>query len=59
MDRPELIGKGHAELLRWLTETWLPKGPPVCFLEGFPGVGKTTVARTLLDATEIPAVLIT
>ena len=54
-----LIGQGHIKLVQWLTETWLPKGPPICFVEGFSGVGKTSVARVLLRLAEIPAVMIT
>ncbi|MCH8296341.1 AAA family ATPase, partial [Candidatus Poribacteria bacterium] len=62
MDSKELdglIGQGHAELIEWLTKTWLPQGPPICVVEGFPGIGKTSVARILMNLVEIPAVMIT
>jgi hypothetical protein len=39
------IGKNRTGNLDWLLNQWLPKGPPVCFLEGFLGVGKTDLAR--------------
>jgi len=57
-----LIGKNHTTQLNWLSDTWMQNGPPVCFLEGFPGTGKTTVARYLLEkvnATGTPTILIT
>ena len=57
-----LIGKNHTNQLDWLSDTWLQSGPPVCFLEGFPGTGKTTIARYLLEkvnATGISTILIT
>jgi len=41
------LGKAQIDLLKWLTGGWLTAGKPVCFLEGFPGIGKTTIAREL------------
>jgi hypothetical protein len=41
------LGKGQTELLAWLTGAWLSDAKAVCFLEGFSGIGKTTVAREL------------
>lgn len=41
------LGKAQIGLLKWLTGDWLTAGKPVCFLEGFPGIGKTTIAREL------------
>jgi AAA+ ATPase superfamily predicted ATPase len=41
------VGKKHTELTEWLLKTWLKAGPPICFIEGFSGVGKSTVARTV------------
>ncbi len=41
------VGKKHTELTKWLLQTWLKEGPPICFIEGFSGVGKSTVARTV------------
>ena len=55
----ELVGRKHIELIEWLTNTWLPQGPPICFVEGFPGVGKTSVARVLMGKVDIPTVIIT
>jgi MoxR-like ATPase len=43
------IGKNRAENLNWLLNTWLTSGPPVCFLEGFPGVGKSDLAQGFLE----------
>ena len=39
------VGKNRAETLDWLLNRWLKEGPPVCFLQGFPGVGKSDLAR--------------
>src|SRR5438034_9661718 len=41
------LGKAQIDLPKWLTSNWLTAGKPVCFLEGFPGIGKTTIAREL------------
>jgi glycosyltransferase involved in cell wall biosynthesis/tetratricopeptide (TPR) repeat protein len=41
------LGTSQIGLLKWLTGDWLTAGKPVCFLEGFPGIGKTTIAREL------------
>ena len=46
------IGKNRAENLEWLSNVWLKDGPPVCFLQGFSGVGKTDLARDLRDLAE-------
>src|SRR5689334_11482196 len=43
------IGKSRAENLDWLLNVWLKGGPPVCFLQGFSGVGKTDLARDFRD----------
>ena len=43
------IGKSRAENLEWLVNVWLKDGPPVCFLQGFSGVGKTDLARDLRE----------
>ena len=47
-----LIGKEHNALLNWLLNTWMTGNSPVCFLEGFPGTGKTTIARALKEKVE-------
>jgi len=62
MSTSKLIGKEHQSHLAWLLTTWMESDSPVCFLEGFPGTGKTTIARELLvSASEIKltAVMIT
>ncbi|HEV2851352.1 MAG TPA: TIR domain-containing protein [Thermoanaerobaculia bacterium] len=46
------IGKNRAENLKWLTDVWLKVGPPVCFLQGFAGVGKTDLARDFRELAE-------
>ncbi|MFZ4656244.1 MAG: AAA family ATPase, partial [Caldilineaceae bacterium] len=45
------VGKSHTELTTWLRQTWLKEGPPVCFVEGFSGVGKTSVARQVMQGS--------
>ena len=46
------VGGNRAENLEWLASVWLTNGPPVCFLQGFSGVGKTDLARDLREAAE-------
>jgi tetratricopeptide (TPR) repeat protein len=48
----QYIGKNRAENLDWLTNVWLKHGPPVCFLQGFSGVGKTDLARDFRELAE-------
>ncbi|MEW6288538.1 MAG: toll/interleukin-1 receptor domain-containing protein [Thermodesulfobacteriota bacterium] len=48
----EYIGKNRTENLKWLTDVWLNVGPPVCFLQGFSGVGKTDLARDFRELAE-------
>ena len=43
------FGKSRSENLDWLADNWLVKGPPVCFLEGFPGLGKSDLALELVE----------
>src|SRR6516165_12599612 len=49
-------GKFHGEqqegILRWLVENWIPHGPPVAILEGFPGCGKSQLAREVANQVE-------
>ncbi|MFE4106677.1 CHAT domain-containing protein [Almyronema epifaneia] len=63
MSQSGLIGKSHNAHLGWFLNTWVSTGnnAPVCFLEGFPGTGKTTIADELLvrmNASRIPAIMI-
>lgn len=37
-------GRLRSELLNFFTADWLPKGPAVAILQGFPGCGKTQLA---------------
>ena len=46
------IGKSRADNLRWLADVWLREGPPVCFLQGFSGLGKTDLAWSFRGAAE-------
>jgi hypothetical protein len=46
------FGRGRSEIRSWLLNVWLKEGPPLCFLDGFPGVGKTDLALELLDLAE-------
>ncbi|MGE4536631.1 MAG: glycosyltransferase [Desulfovibrio sp.] len=41
------LGINQKNLLKLLKEKWLPDGPPVFFLSGFPGTGKTELAEAL------------
>lgn len=57
-----LIGKEHNAHLDWFWNAWMNGNSPVCFLEGFPGTGKTTIARELLErivTSKLTAVMIT
>lgn len=63
MSQSGLIGKSHNTHLGWFLNTWASSSnnAPVCFLEGFPGTGKTTIADELLvrmNAARIPAIMI-
>ena len=42
------FGANRQEMLDWLKNAWLMNGPPICFLEGFPGVGKSVLADEVL-----------
>ena len=48
----EFIGKNHTDLLQWLSQTWLQNGAPICFVEGFPGVGKSSLAIELMKLAD-------
>lgn len=49
-----LHGARHRETLGWLQGTWLDKGPTVCVVQGFPGVGKTRLASDFLADLTTP-----
>lgn len=50
--RKTYVGRNRAENLQWLAVRWLNDGPPVCFLQGFSGVGKTDLARDFRELAE-------
>ncbi|ARI82858.1 tetratricopeptide repeat protein [Microcystis aeruginosa] len=63
MSQSGLIGESHNAHLGWFLNTWISNSnnAPVCFLEGFPGTGKTTIADELLvrmNAARTPAIMI-
>jgi len=41
------FGTARQQLLDWLSSVWLPKGPVACFVDGFPGVGKSDLAAAV------------
>lgn len=43
----KVFGAQRKKLLEWLATSWLDEGPPICFIEGSPGVGKTALAGDL------------
>jgi glycosyltransferase involved in cell wall biosynthesis/tetratricopeptide (TPR) repeat protein len=45
----EYIGQKRKELLGWIKGTWLKSGPPVCFVHGFPGTGKSSIADVVAE----------
>jgi len=46
------VGKNRRQNLDWLADDWLKNGPPVCFLQGFSGVGKSDLARDFRGLAE-------
>jgi len=44
----QLYGKKHQQLLDWLSDDWWQEQAAICWVEGFPGVGKTELHRRLL-----------
>jgi tetratricopeptide (TPR) repeat protein len=52
------VGKNRNELIEWLLQTWLKEGPPVCFVEGFSGMGKTSIARSVIKSSELHTVMV-
>jgi len=44
----QLYGKKHQQLLDWLSGDWWQEQAAICWVEGFPGVGKTELHRRLL-----------
>ena len=45
--------KYQQEIINNLVSEWLPSGPVVSVLQGFPGTGKTTLAMSVLKSTEL------
>ena len=52
------VGKNRTELIDWLLQTWINEGPPVCFVEGFSGVGKTSIARVIMKNSEMRTIMV-
>ena len=48
----KVFGAQRQLLLEWLTKSWLSEGPTICFIEGFPGVGKTALAGDLCEVAQ-------
>ncbi|WP_169316088.1 glycosyltransferase [Pseudomonas agarici] len=46
------FGENRRQVLSWLTDRWLVEGPAVCFIEGFPGVGKSELSVELATHVE-------
>ncbi|SIO56974.1 Glycosyltransferase involved in cell wall bisynthesis [Paraburkholderia phenazinium] len=46
------FGSERKNHLEWLSNDWRIKGPNVCFLEGFPGVGKSDLVAEVVTAFE-------
>jgi glycosyltransferase involved in cell wall biosynthesis/tetratricopeptide (TPR) repeat protein len=45
-------GEQLKNILRGLVDDWIPNGPPVAILEGFPGCGKSQVAKEVAEKAE-------
>lgn len=45
-------GSERQQLLDWLTGEWLAEGAVACFVEGFPGVGKSDLAAAVMQSAE-------
>jgi tetratricopeptide (TPR) repeat protein/glycosyltransferase involved in cell wall biosynthesis len=45
-------GSERQQLLDWLTGEWLAEGAVACFVEGFPGVGKSDLAAAVTQSAE-------
>ncbi|ABB32024.1 SEFIR domain protein [Geobacter metallireducens RCH3] len=44
-------GKQRRGLLQFFVSDWLPNGPPVAIVQGFPGSGKTQLASSIVEQT--------
>src|SRR5882724_7275501 len=42
-------GEQREKILRRLVDEWLPGGPPVAILQGFPGCGKSQLASAVAE----------
>ena len=49
---PRFFGTHHSEIFEFLTQNWLINGSPICFIQGFSGVGKRAVAEKLIEHLE-------
>ncbi|SDA73504.1 Glycosyltransferase involved in cell wall bisynthesis [Pseudomonas sp. NFACC15-1] len=48
----KVFGAQRQQLLDWLATHWLSEGPPICFIQGSPGVGKTALAADLCEVAK-------
>lgn len=46
------------QLRDWLTGQWLTDGPSICVIEGFSGVGKSSLAQALVHEADLPSVIV-
>ena len=46
--KTHLFGEQHQALKEWLTGRWLKDGPPIAAIQGFPGLGKTAIAESVI-----------
>ena len=48
----KFYGQQRDKILERLVNKWLPEGPPVAILQGFPGCGKTQLARAVANGAQ-------
>lgn len=51
-------GLDQDQLTEWLLSDWRSQGPPVALIEGFSGIGKSTLARRVAKAWDAPKVMV-
>lgn len=55
----KVFGAQRQQLLDWLATQWLSDGPPICIIEGSPGVGKTALAADLCELAKTDGAFLT